>query len=138
MCNLNHGREGEMRKTLIVAGTAAMVLGAFLRACVPVEDGKSIWEKIPDEEVHEVITKEEQTEDIPEPGPVQKVETGTVTEAPPAAGQITELTYEEAQLLMKIAVAEAGNQGTEGMWLVMSVVMNRVKDPDFPDRKSVV
>ena len=44
-----------------------------------------------------------------------------------------EFTYEEAQLLMGIAQAEAGNQGTDGMWLVMSVVLNRVKSPEFPD-----
>jgi N-acetylmuramoyl-L-alanine amidase len=44
-----------------------------------------------------------------------------------------EFTYEEAQLLMGIAEAEAGNQGPDGMWLVMSVVLNRVKSPEFPD-----
>jgi len=46
---------------------------------------------------------------------------------------IVELSYEDAQLLMKIAQAEAGNQGTDGMWLVMSVVYNRVNNPEFPD-----
>lgn len=44
-----------------------------------------------------------------------------------------EFTYEEAQLLMGIAQAEAGNQGTDGMWLVMSVVLNRVENEDFPN-----
>ena len=44
-----------------------------------------------------------------------------------------EFTYEEAQLLMGIAQAEAGNQGPDGMWLVMSVVLNRVNNPEFPD-----
>ena len=47
--------------------------------------------------------------------------------------EVIELTYEEAQLLMKIAQAEAGNQGEEGMWLVMSVVINRKNDEAFPD-----
>lgn len=44
-----------------------------------------------------------------------------------------EFTYEESQLLMGIAQAEAGNQGPDGMWLVMSVVLNRVNNPEFPD-----
>jgi len=44
-----------------------------------------------------------------------------------------EFTYEDAQLLMGIAQAEAGNQGSDGMWLVMSVVLNRVNTPGFPD-----
>lgn len=44
-----------------------------------------------------------------------------------------EVTYEEAQLLMKIAYCEAGNQGIEGQRYVMSVVLNRVDSPDYPD-----
>jgi len=44
-----------------------------------------------------------------------------------------ELTYEDAQLLMKIADAESHNQGPDGEWLVMSVVINRVNSPEFPD-----
>jgi len=47
--------------------------------------------------------------------------------------QTIEVTYEEAQELMQIASAEALNQGEDGMLLVMSVVMNRVKSPDYPD-----
>lgn len=44
-----------------------------------------------------------------------------------------EVTYEEAQELMKIAWCEAGNQGIEGQRYVMSVVLNRVNSPDYPD-----
>lgn len=44
-----------------------------------------------------------------------------------------EVTYEEAQELMKIAYCEAGNQGIEGQRYVMSVVINRVDSPDYPD-----
>ena len=44
-----------------------------------------------------------------------------------------EVTYEDAQLLMKVAQAEAGNQGITGQWLVMCVVLNRVESEDFPD-----
>ena len=44
-----------------------------------------------------------------------------------------EMSYEEAQELMKIAFCEAGNQGIEGQRFVMSVVINRVNSPDYPD-----
>lgn len=44
-----------------------------------------------------------------------------------------EFTYDEAQMLMRIAQAEAGNQGVEGMKLVMMVVLNRVASDHFPD-----
>lgn len=47
--------------------------------------------------------------------------------------QCVEVSYEDAQCLMKIAEAEAGNQGVDGMALVMRVVLNRVEDEDFPD-----
>lgn len=43
-----------------------------------------------------------------------------------------EFTLAEADLLMRVAEAEAGNQGSDGMWLVMSVVFNRVQDPAYP------
>ena len=46
---------------------------------------------------------------------------------------VIELTYEEAQELMQIAWCEAGNQGQLGQQYVMSVVINRVKSPEFPD-----
>lgn len=46
---------------------------------------------------------------------------------------VNEFSYEEAQMLLKIAQAEAGNQGPDGMWLVMSVVYNRRDSEEFPD-----
>lgn len=44
-----------------------------------------------------------------------------------------EITYDEAQMLMKIAQAEAGCDGKDGMAMVMAVVLNRVEDDRFPD-----
>lgn len=44
-----------------------------------------------------------------------------------------EVSYEDAQLLMKVAQAEAGNQGQVGQWLVMCVVLNRVESENFPN-----
>lgn len=43
------------------------------------------------------------------------------------------LNEEEKIMLQKIAWAEAGSTGVEGMAMIMQVVMNRVDDPRFPD-----
>lgn len=47
--------------------------------------------------------------------------------------EIVELDIEDAQLLMKLAWSEAGNQGIEGQLVIMNVVMNRVADENFPN-----
>lgn len=47
--------------------------------------------------------------------------------------QVNEFTYEEAQMLLKIGQAEAGNQGPDGVWLVMSVIYNRRASDVFPN-----
>lgn len=49
-----------------------------------------------------------------------------------------EFCYDDAQYLLKIAQAEAGNQGIDGMMLVMNVVLNRVASEDFPNTISEV
>lgn len=50
-----------------------------------------------------------------------------------AESTVIEVSYEDAQLLLKVAQAEAGNQGFVGQWLIMCTVMNRVESEDFPD-----
>ncbi len=120
-----------LKTNLKAAGVMMIALAIiFMIADRPIKEEQSIWEEIPDEEVQTYIQQAEQTEDISEHGPIQEVEAGQCEEAPPAAGQITK---EEEMLLQRIAEAEAGNQGADGMWLVMSVVMNRTESPDFPD-----
>lgn len=47
-------------------------------------------------------------------------------------GSIIEVTYEEAVMLMKIAVAEAGDD-LLGQFYIMAVIINRLLDPNFPD-----
>ena len=42
-------------------------------------------------------------------------------------------TFEESQMLMKMAMAEAGAEGVDGKAMVMAVILNRVEDPRFPD-----
>lgn len=47
--------------------------------------------------------------------------------------KVREFTQRDAQILMRIAEAEAGNQHTEGMKKIMEVVLNRVNSPNFPN-----
>lgn len=42
------------------------------------------------------------------------------------------ITEQEAQELLRIAWIEAGNQGVTGQAYIMSVILNRVKDPAWP------
>lgn len=43
------------------------------------------------------------------------------------------MTQDDRDLMMRVATAEGANQGEDGMWLIMSVIMNRVSSPDYPD-----
>lgn len=60
------------------------------------------------------------------------------TEYTEVQGECLELSLEDAQLLMRVAQSEAGNQGIIGEWLVMNVILNRVADPAWPSTISDV
>lgn len=114
-----------------------LILSGLSLQSTPDEQATFLWEEIPDEEVHAVVKKEEQKADMGFYEPVEEIqydEVGQPSEGlSQAAGEINEFTLDDAQLLMRIAQAEAGNQGVDGMWLVMSVVLNRVDSSDYPD-----
>ena len=121
-----------LKGILIAAGMLTILSGISLQE-TPDEKTTTLWEEIPIEEVHTYISQEGKAKDLGLDEPIQEVETSEVKKDAPAAGQVTEFTYEEAQLLMRMAQAEAGNQGIDGMWLVMSVAINRIKSKNFPD-----
>lgn len=50
-----------------------------------------------------------------------------------ARRQVLSLSEESAEMLMKIAMAEAGGEDLTGKALVMNVVVNRIRDREFPD-----
>ena len=131
-----------LKKALILMGTLLVIIGMMLRMTQPTADTEeSIWEEIPSEEAQAYIEKTESEQDIPVTGDIEVIEKGEPEEGSPAAGPINEFTYDEAQLLMRVAQAEAGNQGSFGMLLVMSVVLNRRDDHsgEWPDDvKSVI
>ena len=84
--------------------------------------------------------------DIPAESPTVKIEYIREEDPPKAAGAVYARTHdiqiytdEEMDELCRIAQAEAGNQTEDGMFLVMSVVLNRVSSEDFPaDIHSVI
>lgn len=118
-------------KTCIVWGVLSIFLLFSNQGAAPEEESDPviIETKIPEINLASADDIEEKFNEIEEATkeePEQEAD-------PEEKKEVIELTYEEAQLLMKIAQAEAGNQGEEGMWLVMSVVINRKNDEAFPD-----
>ena len=90
------------------------------------------------------VAEEAHIEAIGDSEDEEEPEETTVTEEPsePEEPEVEEETYpirsfdwdsEESYLLTKIAMAEAGNQDTEGKALVILTVINRVWDSRFPD-----
>lgn len=86
---------------------------------------------ISDPEVYPELKIEYIQEPVLADPPVITYETGIIAKID--SRKAIEFTQEEATALLKIAQAEAGNQGEDGLWLVMSVVYNRVNDESFPD-----
>lgn len=75
----------------------------------------------------------EQQKEVYEEVTEQKIMDNLVTKTTEHRIRGFEITYDEAQMLMKIAQAEAEIDGKDGMAMVMAVVLNRVEDDRFPD-----
>ena len=80
---------------------------------------------------NEVVTEDNVETEIPTEETVEQV----VVEVTPEAltGNSFSLEDQEYQVLLKIVEAEAGCEDTEGRMLVANVVMNRVRNGDFPN-----
>lgn len=80
---------------------------------------------------NEVVTEDNVETEIPTEETVEQV----VVEVTPEAltGNSFSLEDQEYQVLLKIVEAEAGCEDTEGRMLVANVVMNRVRNGNFPN-----
>lgn len=129
-----------MKRLLVSAGIILILIGLLMVLQPEPETKKVLWEKIPNEEIHTYIAEERAGENLPEyetdscteeadqePGSDSSSECSTDAEYDSEEGEINSFSYDEAQLLMKVAQAEAGNQGEDGIFLVMSVIVNRMK-----------
>lgn len=96
---------------------AAVVVTITMLADYQIVEGKSQYTKIEFEPIPESEPEEEQTEW----SPFYRTH------------DIPCFSSEDMDLLKKIATAEAGNQGEDGMWMVMSVVINRKNMDPWPD-----
>lgn len=63
---------------------------------------------------------------------ILEVEQGTITKEDPESNEDPQIGEDAQELMMRVAQAEAGNQGEDGIWLVLSVIRNRVESPTFP------
>ena len=61
-----------------------------------------------------------------------EVEQGTITKEDPESNEDLQIGEDAQELMMRVAQAEAGNQGEDGIWLVLSVIANRTESPTFP------
>lgn len=112
---------------LVVA--VATVAVTFAWESIPAKDPVSIWQPIT--ETNEVDTS------LPIfPSPVdllQEEVRETKNWSDVGVDTTTEISFEDAQILMRIAEAEAAIDGVDGMAAVMQVIMNRVESSEFPD-----
>lgn len=90
-----------------------------------------LWIRVIQSSAYEEV-KEPQFEAIPQTEEVNTEEDGELF-ARTHEVICNEFSYADAQLLMKVAQAEGGNQGVTGMRLIISVILNRVKSDQFPD-----
>lgn len=114
-------RRKTSKKYLCVVQIAALSIGGLL----------SIWPASEPEIYYPRITKEYISQEVLADPPAEEFKIENITRTHEV--KAIEFTQEEATALLKLAQAEAGNQGEDGLWLVMSVVYNRVNDESFPD-----
>lgn len=126
-----------MRKFPIICGGSfcaffvSLALVSPIQAYVPEAKEAVLFEKIPEEE-KQII----ETVDVVE---VLKDKIRYTKHWNEGCSDTTlQISQADAERLLKIATAEAENQGIDGMLKVMQVVINRVNSPDYPDSVEAV
>lgn len=104
---------------------ASLVIACPIQANVPEAEEAVLFEKIPEEEKQIV-----ETVDVVE---VLKDKIRYTKHWDEGCSDTTlQISQADAERLLKIATAEAENQGIDGMLKVMQVVINRKNSPDYP------
>ena len=121
------------KKILITWGMISILCGSTLAALQRQEPTQQIQAAELKEETIKTITKEmgEEIEEATEAAvePILEVAQETIEEI---EEEEPILSPEDQELIMRVAQAEAGNQGPEGIWLVECVIWNRIQSPNFP------
>ena len=61
-----------------------------------------------------------------------EVDQETILKEDPKRPEDPQIGEDAQELMMRVAQAEAGDQGEDGMWLVLCVIWNRAQSPSFP------
>ena len=112
-----------MRGKLLSMSATVMMLGTMLMTGqADVQYQSDYQEEI--QQQYEVKTEAAVIPVMPEPP-----ETGVIERT----HDVHNYTQDDATLIKRIALAEGEIEGADGMWMIMSVIINRVNNPDFPD-----
>lgn len=132
-----------MKRLLVIGGIILILTGMILMLWPePVEEEKSIWERIPDEEIHTYQQEKREAENISELCQGEQTKEGASHYGQDSSSGCSGdeegypeglMTAAEEVEFKDLATAEAGGEGEDGQWLVMSVAMNRKKSSEFPD-----
>ena len=113
-------------KSALLSFAIGGLIGIPLAVCA---HGQQVrWERKPGPEPFVIRAAEEEAEISETPA----VDIQASRKSRPEEPLVYFYTEEEKALLMALSQAEAGNQGVEGMALVMNVVNNRIRDEGFP------
>ncbi len=128
----------QTKRILIAWGFGAITLGSILGLLRTQEAPEAIpsveFEPIPAYSI--TTTMSSQIEEAAEAAVEQitlEVEQGTITKEDPESSEDPQIGEDAQELMMRVAQAEAGNQGEDGMWLVLCVIWNRAQSPTFPE-----
>lgn len=115
-----------MREKILSMSAAVIMMGTTLMT------GQA--DVMPDYQEEITVTFEQIPEETVSPPEVTDLETGMFERT-----HIVHLyTQEDADLIKRIALAEGESEGADGMWMICSVIVNRVSDPGFPSTVSAV
>ena len=116
-----------MRGRLIsMSATAIMAMGTMFFA------GEADVHEVYQEEIQQIYVN--QTEAADEVLKINLPDQGVVART----HDVHMYTQEDADMIKRVAMAEAGTEGADGLWMVASVIANRINDPDFPSTASAV
>lgn len=93
-----------------------MIVGAILCACIPIKAHSQVVQR-----------------DSPIISALKNEVRETKNWDKDCQDDTIQISYEDAQLLLKVAWCEAGNQGIEGQKKIIECIYNRVQSDEFPD-----
>ena len=104
-----------MKRVLSMSATVLMTAVIILNADVKAKEIPTTIENRTEAAVQPLIL------DLPETGVIERTH------------NVHLYTQEDAALMKRVALAEGQTEGPDGMFLILSVIANRVSNPEWPD-----